>query len=157
MEKLVLEIGEILVSKGWKMATAESCTGGLVAATLTDVSGSSRWFNGAIVAYSNEIKMSLLGVRETTLIDHGAVSEQTVLEMADGVCKKMGTEVGVSLSGIAGPTGGTPEKPVGTVWMGWHIGGETFAEKFLFEGDRAAVKIKSLQTVLKTLKAHLPR
>lgn len=155
MEKLVLEIGEILVSKGWTMSTAESCTGGLVAATLTDVSGSSRWFSGAIVAYSNEIKMKLLGVKEQTLIDNGAVSEQTVLEMADGVAEKIGTNVGISLSGIAGPTGGTPDKPVGTVWMGWHIGDETFAEKFQFDGDRAAVKKQSLQSVLKTLKEHL--
>ncbi|WP_027177661.1 CinA family protein [Maridesulfovibrio bastinii] len=155
MEKLVSEIGELLVSKGWTMSTAESCTGGLVAATLTDVSGSSRWFSGAIVAYSNEIKMAMLDVSEKTLIDHGAVSEETVLEMADGVSKKLGTQVGISLSGVAGPTGGSAEKPVGTVWMGWHIGDKTFARKCLFSGDRAAVKKQSLEYVLETLRDQL--
>lgn len=155
MEELVLEIGELLVDRGWTMATAESCTGGLVAATLTDVSGSSRWFSGAVVAYSNEIKMSLLGVPEQILIDHGAVSEETVLAMAAGVCKRLGTDVGISLSGIAGPTGGTPDKPVGTVWMGWHVDGKTFAKRFCFDGDRAAVKHQSLKAVLEALRDYL--
>lgn len=151
IENIVPSIGNILAEKGWTLGTAESCTGGLVAATLTDFSGSSTWFSGAIVAYSNEIKMSLLGVPQSILIDHGAVSEATVRAMAEGVCKTLGTDAGVSLSGIAGPTGGTPDKPVGTVWMGWHVNGKTYAEKFVFPGDRMNVKQLSLQTILEKL------
>ncbi|WP_319778008.1 CinA family protein [Maridesulfovibrio sp.] len=155
IKTIVPSIGKILVDKGWTMATAESCTGGLVAATLTDFSGSSAWFSGAVVAYSNEIKMSLLHVPETVIMEHGAVSEETVRAMAEGVCKTMGVNVGISLSGIAGPTGGTPDKPVGTVWMGWHVNGETYAEKILFSGDRMDVKQQSLQTVLEKLHKFL--
>ncbi|WP_320172007.1 CinA family protein [Maridesulfovibrio sp.] len=148
IDNIVPAIGKILIDKGWTLGTAESCTGGLVAATLTDFSGSSAWFSGAVVAYSNQIKMSLLHVPEATLIEHGAVSEATVLAMAEGVCRTLGTDAGVSLSGIAGPTGGTPDKPVGTVWIGWCVNGTCRAEKFLFPGDRAAVKRQSLETVL---------
>lgn len=151
IENIVPSIGKILVEKGWTLGTAESCTGGLVAATLTDFSGSSAWFSGAVVAYSNEIKMSLLHVPETVIIKHGAVSEATVRAMADGICKTLGTNTGLSLSGIAGPTGGTPDKPVGTVWMGWHVNGKTYAEKFIFSGDRMNVKQQSLQTILNRL------
>ena len=148
IENIVPSIGKILIEKGWTLSTAESCTGGLVAATLTDFSGSSAWFSGAIVAYSNEIKMSQLHVPESILIDHGAVSEETVMAMAEGVCNALGTNAGLSLSGIAGPGGGTPDKPVGTVWMGWHLNGHTYAEKFVFTGDRMDVKKQSLQKVL---------
>lgn len=151
INNIVPSIGRILVEKGWTMSTAESCTGGLVAATLTDFSGSSAWFSGAIVAYSNEIKMAHLNVPETAILEHGAVSEPTVRAMAEGICKAMETEVGISLSGIAGPTGGTPDKPVGTVWMGWHVNGKTYAEKFVFSGDRMDVKQKSLEKVLERL------
>ncbi|NDV22444.1 CinA family protein [Desulfovibrio sp. JC022] len=151
IESIVPSIGKILVGKGWTMSTAESCTGGLVAATLTDFSGSSAWFSGAIVAYSNEVKMAQLHVPETAIMEHGAVSEPVVRAMAEGVSKTLNVDVGISLSGIAGPTGGTPDKPVGTVWMGWHINGKTYAEKFIFSGDRMSVKHQSLQTVLETL------
>lgn len=151
IESIVPSIGKILVDKSWTMSTAESCTGGLVAATLTDFSGSSAWFSGGVVAYSNEVKMSLLHVPEKEIMDHGAVSEPVVRAMAEGVCKTLNVDVGISLSGIAGPTGGTPDKPVGTIWMGWHIHGITYAEKFLFSGDRINVKQQSLQTVLEKL------
>lgn len=151
INNIVPELGKILVEKGWTMGTAESCTGGLVAATLTDFSGSSAWFSGAVVAYSNKVKMSLLQVPETAIQDHGAVSEATVRAMAEGVCRTLGTNVGVSLSGIAGPTGGTVDKPVGTVWIGWHVDGRTLAERFLFSGDRMHVKQQSLTTVLEKL------
>lgn len=151
IESTVPSIGKILVDKGWTMSTAESCTGGLVAATLTDFSGSSAWFAGAVVAYSNEVKMAQLHIPEQAIIDHGAVSEPVVRAMAEGVCKTLNVDVGISLSGIAGPTGGTPDKPVGTVWMGWHINGNTYAEKFVFDGDRMSVKQQSLQTVLEKL------
>ncbi len=155
IKSIVPSIGKILVDKGWTMSTAESCTGGLVAATLTDFSGSSAWFSGAVVAYSNEVKMSLLHVPEAALIEYGAVSEATVRAMAEGVCKTLNVDVGISLSGIAGPTGGTADKPVGTVWMGWHINGKTYAEGFLFDGDRKSVKDQSLQTVLEKLHRFL--
>lgn len=151
IDNIVPKIGNILVEKDWTLSTAESCTGGLVAATLTDFSGSSAWFSGAVVAYSNDIKMSLLHVPKSVLIDHGAVSEATVKAMAEGVCKTLETNVGISLSGIAGPSGGTPDKPVGTVWMGWHVDGKTYAEKLVFPGDRINVKQLSLQTVLEKL------
>ncbi|OEU69244.1 MAG: damage-inducible protein CinA [Desulfovibrio sp. S3730MH75] len=151
MKNIVPQIGTLLVAKNWTMATAESCTGGLVSATLTDFSGSSAWFSGAVVAYSNDVKISLLHVPTPIIIKHGAVSEPTVRAMAEGVCKTVGVDVGISLSGIAGPTGGTPEKPVGTVWMGWHVGGTTYSEKFLFSGDRMSVKQQSLQTILERL------
>ncbi|TIH13731.1 CinA family protein [Marinifilum sp. JC120] len=151
IESIVPSIGKILVEKGWTMSTAESCTGGLVAATLTDFSGSSAWFSGAIVAYSNEVKMAQLHVPEAAIMEHGAVSEPVVRAMAEGVCKTLNVNVGLSLSGIAGPTGGTPDKPVGTVWMGWHVNGKTYAEKFIFSGDRMSVKQQSLQTVLEEL------
>ena len=151
MINTVPQIANILVDKKWTMATAESCTGGLVSATLTDFSGSSAWFSGAIVAYSNEVKMSLLKVPEATIKEHGAVSEQTVRAMAEGVCKAIGTDIGLSISGVAGPTGGSPEKPVGTVWMGWHVNGATYSKKFLFSGDRMSVKQQSLQKILEQL------
>lgn len=151
IESIVPSIGKILTDKGWTMSTAESCTGGLVAATLTDFSGSSAWFSGAVVAYSNEVKMAQLHVPEQAIIDHGAVSEPVVRAMAEGICKTLNVDVGISLSGIAGPTGGTPDKPVGTVWMGWHVNGKTYAEKFIFDGDRMSVKQQSLQTVLEKL------
>ncbi|WP_320006430.1 CinA family protein [Maridesulfovibrio sp.] len=157
IKNIVPSIGKILIDKGWTMSTAESCTGGLVAATLTDFSGSSAWFSGAVVAYSNEVKMSLLHVPETAIIKYGAVSEETVRAMAEGVCKTLNVDVGVSLSGIAGPTGGTVDKPVGTVWMGWHISGKTYAEKFIFDGDRKSVKDQSLQTVLAKLHQFLEK
>ncbi|WP_319762583.1 CinA family protein [Maridesulfovibrio sp.] len=148
---IIPSIGKILVERNWTMSTAESCTGGLVAATLTDFSGSSAWFSGAVVAYSNEIKNSLLHVPEEELIEHGAVSEPVVKAMAKGVCDALNTEVGISLSGIAGPTGGTSDKPVGTVWMGWQVNGKNYAEKLVFSGDRKSVKDQSLQTVLEKL------
>ncbi|NDV26057.1 CinA family protein [Desulfovibrio sp. JC010] len=151
IETIVPSIGKILVDKGWTMSTAESCTGGLVAATLTDFSGSSAWFSGAVVAYSNDVKMAQLHVPQAALMEHGAVSEPVVRAMAEGVCKTLNVDVGISLSGIAGPTGGTADKPVGTVWMGWHVNGKTYAEKFIFSGDRKSVKDQSLQTVLENL------
>ncbi|SMF37087.1 CinA family protein [Desulfovibrio gilichinskyi] len=151
MKNIVPQIANILVDKKWTMATAESCTGGLVSATLTDFSGSSAWFSGAIVAYSNEVKMSLLNVPEAIIKEHGAVSEQTVRAMAEGVCRAIGTDIGLSLSGVAGPTGGSPEKPVGTVWMGWHVNGTTYSKKFLFSGDRMSVKQQSLHKILEHL------
>lgn len=118
-EDILLEValGKLLKEKGLTLGTAESCTGGYVAHLITSVSGSSAYFMGSALTYSNELKMKLLGVKEETLIQHGAVSEETVREMVAGAVKLLGTDIAVATSGIAGPTGGTPEKPVGTIWL----------------------------------------
>lgn len=115
--KLEEEIGKLLKAKNLSLSTAESCTGGGVAALITSVPGSSEYFNGSIVAYSNEVKISLLHVSAETLEKHGAVSCETVTEMVKGAMKTLKTDCAVATSGIAGPDGGTPEKPVGTVWI----------------------------------------
>ena len=111
------EIGELLKAKNLSLSTAESCTGGGIAALITSVPGSSEYFNGGIVAYSNEIKKDLLHVSAETLAKYGAVSRETVIEMVKGAMKTLKTDCAVATSGIAGPGGGTPEKPVGTVWI----------------------------------------
>ena len=110
-------VGELLKKKKLTVSTAESCTGGSIAARLTSIAGSSEYFNGSVVAYSNEVKMGLLHVSSETLEQHGAVSEETVIEMVKGAMKALKTDCAVATSGIAGPGGGTPEKPVGTVWI----------------------------------------
>lgn len=130
-------LGKMLVENKLSISTAESCTGGTIAQMLTSVPGSSRYFKGSVVAYDNKIKQELLGVKESTLTQYGAVSEQTVVEMALGVKQKLNTDIGVATSGIAGPDGGTEEKPVGTVWIAV-AGKETeMSRKFLFGNDRA--------------------
>lgn len=137
-----------LLEKGLKIATAESCTGGLIAAKITSVSGASGCFDAGVVTYSNTQKHKLLGVRKKTLKKYGAVSEETVLEMCKGVRNLAKADVGVSVTGIAGPTGGTPEKPVGTVWIGVCSKNEHKAQRFLFDGSRDEVRE---QTVVKAL------
>ncbi len=114
---LEMIVGELLKKKKLTVSTAESCTGGSIASRLTSISGSSEYFNGGIVAYSNDVKMGLLHVSSETLVEHGAVSEETVIEMVKGAMKALKTDCAVATSGIAGPNGGTPEKPVGTVWI----------------------------------------
>ena len=111
------------------IATAESCTGGLIAHKITSVPGSSAYFKGSIVAYDNEVKKDLLDVSDVLLENFGAVSEEVVLAMASGVCRRLHTDIGIATSGIAGPDGGSPEKPVGTIWLGWCIKGNCFAQK----------------------------
>lgn len=115
--RLEEEIGKMLEAKKLSLSTAESCTGGGIAALITSVPGSSEYFKGGIVAYSNEVKMSLLDVAVETLKKHGAVSRETVTEMAKGAMKRLKTDCAIATSGIAGPGGGTPEKPVGTIWI----------------------------------------
>lgn len=114
---LEVTVGELLKKKNLTVSTAESCTGGSIAARLTSIAGSSEYFTGGIVAYSNEVKMEILRVSPLTLKEHGAVSEATVVEMVKGAMKALKTDCAVATSGIAGPGGGTPEKPVGTVWI----------------------------------------
>lgn len=149
------KVGELLRARGLWLCTAESCTGGLVAATLTDVAGSSEWFRGAVVAYANEVKQACLGVPGEALMAHGAVSGPVVLAMARGACAALGAQCSVAVSGIAGPGGGTPDKPVGTVWMAWSVDGELDARVFRFEGDRARVKAQTVEAAVAGLMERL--
>lgn len=145
-------VGQKLRGAGRRMATAESCTGGWVSKALTDVAGSSQWFECGFVTYSNAAKMRDLGVSERTLADHGAVSEATVREMAAGALRVSGADVAVAISGIAGPDGGTPTKPVGTVWFGMASlrDGDiaVVAELHVFGGDRELIRRRSVERAL---------
>ncbi len=130
-------IGQQLMAKNLTIGTAESCSGGFLAHLITSVPGSSRYFKGSVVSYANEVKMNQLGVSEETLKAHGAVSEPVVRTMAENVCQLLNTDVGLATSGVAGPDGGTDEKPVGTVWIACCIKGETFAKKLQLGTERA--------------------
>jgi nicotinamide-nucleotide amidase len=129
-------LGKVLLEKGKTISTAESCTGGYIAHLITSIAGSSSYYKGSVVAYANEVKMDMLGVKEETLIAHGAVSEETVKEMAAGAIKRFNTDYAIAISGIAGPDGGTEEKPVGTVWIAVAGPSGTFAKKYLFGKNR---------------------
>lgn len=141
-----------LTAAGKSIATAESCTGGWVAKALTDIAGSSACFAYGIVSYSNGAKESVLGVQPATLEAHGAVSEPVVREMAEGALRLSGADLAVAVSGVAGPGGGTAEKPVGLVWFAWarrHDGDcDVYAEQRRFDGDRAAIRRQSVETAL---------
>ena len=151
VSRAVAELGECLRVEDNFLATAESCTGGLLASTLTDTPGSSEWFAGSVVAYSNEVKSKLLGVPDTVLEQHGAVSEPVVLAMAEGVLKAVGAQVSVAISGIAGPGGGTADKPVGTVWMAWAWPGGSRARLYNFSGTREEIKGQSVMAAVNGL------
>jgi len=135
--------------RGATLVTAESCSGGWIAKTLTDIAGSSAWFECGVVAYSYEAKEALLGVRPETLEEHGAVSRETAIEMVSGALARYGATVAVAVTGIAGPSGGTADKPVGTVWISWkRRGGYAQAELFHFDGDRDAVRRHTVAAAL---------
>lgn len=156
LHEIAREVGEILSSHGQTLATAESCTGGWIGKTLTDVAGSSSWFDCGITAYSYEAKEALLGVRPETLLRHGAVSEATVLEMVSGALTHSGASVAVAVTGIAGPAGGTHDKPVGTVWVAWkRRGGYPTMQLFAFDGDRDAVRRHTVMAALLGLRKIL--
>jgi nicotinamide-nucleotide amidase len=148
---LALRLGRTLEARNLRVATAESCTGGWVAKALTDIPGSSRWLEGGVVAYSNSAKSSLLGVPAGTVAAHGAVSEPVVRAMAEGARARFGVPLTVAVSGVAGPDGGTPDKPVGTVWFAWASGRETTAARQRFAGDREAVRRQSVDVALRRL------
>ncbi|MBB3227097.1 nicotinamide-nucleotide amidase [Luteibacter sp. Sphag1AF] len=138
------------------VATAESCTGGWIAKTLTDLAGSSAWFEAGVVTYSYSAKEALLGVNPRTLEEKGAVSEAVAVEMVSGALARYGAGIAVAVTGIAGPTGGTPGKPVGTVWIGWkRRGGYAHAERFLFDGDREAVRRQTVAAALAGMSREL--
>lgn len=141
-----------LIAKGWKISFAESCTGGLACARLVDVPDASKVLDASFVTYANEAKMSLLGVKEETLAACGAVSEETAFQMAEGICRANKSQVGVGISGIAGPSGGTAEKPVGTVCFGFCMDGKTFTvTKHFGDLGRLAVREKAVEFVFETL------
>ncbi len=142
-------LGQRLRANRDRLVTAESCTGGWIAKTVTDIAGSSDWFDCGLVAYSYEAKQALLRVRPQTLETHGAVSRETVIEMVSGALVNSGASVAVAVTGIAGPGGGTEDKPVGTVWIAWkRRGGYPKAEPFHFEGDREAVRRQTVAAAL---------
>jgi nicotinamide-nucleotide amidase len=145
-------LGEALRVHHLMLVTAESCTGGWIAKTVTDVAGCSDWFDCGLAAYSYEAKQALLGVRPETLMEHGAVSRETVLEMVSGALIHSGASMAVAVTGIAGPSGGTEDKPVGTVWVGWkRRGGYPRAEVFQFGGDRDAVRRQTVAAAINGL------
>ena len=151
LEELVLKLGRALHVRGWRLATAESCTGGWIAKVLTDVAGSSQWFDGGVVAYSNAAKTELLGVPTETLAVHGAVSEETARAMADGARRRFAVDLAVAVTGIAGPGGGTPDKPVGTVHFAWAAPDRVMAARRIFVGGREAVRRHTVALALERL------
>ena len=147
----MIHISTTLLARGWMLATAESCTGGLIAAACTDLAGSSQWFERGFVSYSNAAKTALLGVPADLITAHGAVSEPVARAMAEGAVRHSAAQVSVAVTGVAGPTGGSPGKPVGTVWFGWQLDGATHSELRHFAGDRAAVRAATLRHALARL------
>jgi PncC family amidohydrolase len=152
---LETEIGALLRARGMKLATAESCTGGIISDRITDVPGSSDYFLGGIVAYAYEAKVAMLNVSWETLRTYGAVSRETVLEMAGGARQALGADVAISVSGIAGPGGGLPNKPVGTTWIGLSSSDSEQAELKLFKGDRLEIKERAAEAALELLMDYL--
>jgi len=163
MEKKLLEVLVPLTAQlkreGFKIATAESCTGGMIAEALTRLPGSTAWFECGFITYSNEAKQQMLGVQPEVFVTDGAVSRRCVEQMTQGALNHANAEVAISVSGIAGPTGGTDTKPVGTVWIGWGVMKQEQlflkSEQFLFDGDRTEIRQQSTLFALKGLKKYL--
>ncbi len=153
---LVDALARELKARGLMMATAESCTGGLIAGACTEVSGSSEWFERGFVTYSNAAKTALLGVPAALIEQHGAVSEPVARAMAAGALAHAPVQMAVAVTGVAGPTGGSAEKPVGTVWFGWATPEGVFTEHQRFEGDRAAIRQATVRHALAGLLQRLP-
>jgi nicotinamide-nucleotide amidase len=154
---LVILLADRLREAGWTLATAESCTGGLVAAACTELAGSSDWFERGFVTYSNAAKMELLGVDAALIEAHGAVSEPVARAMAAGATERARTALALAVTGVAGPSGGSTAKPVGTVWFGWHLpDGALQSERCRFSGDRAAVRAAATRHALAGLLRRLP-
>jgi nicotinamide-nucleotide amidase len=152
--ELAAQVGRHLFASQRRLVTAESCTGGWIGKALTDVAGSSAWYLGGAVAYSNELKMSLLGVSATTLAQLGAVSEAVACEMAQGALNRIAGDVSVAVSGIAGPDGGTVDKPVGTVWFAWSVRGDvskTVSQTLVFAGNREQVRRQTVAHALQRI------
>jgi len=150
-DELLPRLADLMLSRGLMLATAESCTGGLIAGACTDLSGSSAWFERGFVSYSNDAKIELLGVDPALIVAHGAVSEPVASAMAAGAVARSRAQVSVAVTGVAGPTGGSPEKPVGTVWFGWSVDGIVRTERRLFGGYRAAIRAATVQRAIENL------
>lgn len=151
LDQLAVQAGIALAEKSLLLATAESCTGGLVAAAITDVSGSSGWFERGFVTYSNEAKTTMLGVPAKLIRDHGAVSEEVARAMAEGALLNSRAQVSLSITGVAGPNGGTPEKPVGMVCFGWSNRVTTLADTQRFRGDRGQIRRQAAEHAMRGL------
>ncbi len=153
VHSLAVQLGHSLQAVSWRVATAESCTAGGIAEAITNVPGSSAWFVGGIVAYNNHTKQQLLGIESDLISQHGAVSEMTARKMAHGVLMQVRAEVSVAVTGIAGPSGGTPDKPVGSVWLAWSChSNDTIAQLCHFKGNRNQVR---RQTTIQALRGLL--
>lgn len=148
-------VGDLLIEQNKTIAVAESCTGGRLSDSITDIPGSSRYMLGGMVAYANKLKVNYLKVKEQDLKRYGAVSQQVALQMAKGIAEQTGSSIGVSTTGVAGPGGGTAEKPVGTIWMGFWMEGDHFALKAMLNEDREINKQRSVMVVLETVRRHL--
>jgi len=153
---LVTDLATRLRERGWTMASAESCTGGLIAAACTELSGSSDWFDRGFVTYSNAAKTDSLGVPATLIAAHGAVSEPVARAMATGAVAHSAAHCALAVTGVAGPTGGSADKPVGTVWFGWRTPAGVATEHRRFDGDRAAVRAQAVRHALAGLLQRLP-
>ena len=146
---LATRVGHTLKAKGLLLATAESCTGGGIAHAITEIAGSSEWFDCGFVTYSNASKNELLDISEALIAQHGAVSEEIAGAMAEGAVANSSSDVAVSTTGIAGPGGAVPGKPVGTVCFGWRVGDKTYTERLVFKGDRQPVRAQTVDHALK--------
>jgi nicotinamide-nucleotide amidase len=151
--RLAAELADVLLERGWMLATAESCTGGQISGACTDLAGSSQWFERGFVTYSNEAKSESLGVDPALIAAHGAVSEVVARAMAFGAIRHSHAQVSVAVTGIAGPTGGSKDKPVGTVWFGFSVDGRLHSELRRFDGDRRAVRQATVKFALERLLA----
>lgn len=151
MEALTTEVARLLQARSRMLSTAESCTGGMIAAACTELPGSSLWFERGFVSYSNAAKTDLLGVPADLIAAHGAVSEAVARAMALGALSHSQAQVAVAVTGVAGPSGGSPDKPVGTVWLAWAMDGQVQAERRQFSGDRRAVRQATVEYALRGL------
>lgn len=148
-------LSNLLIKKSLTISVAESCTGGLIGHIITSTPGSSSYFMGGVISYSNRAKCDMLDVSEDTINKYGAVSAQAAKEMAGGVRKRFKSDLGLSVTGIAGPDGGSPEKPVGTVYIGLADKNSLFSEKYLFQGNREEIKRRTAETALENVKRYL--
>lgn len=156
MSDLTLKLASRLSALKWQMVSAESCTGGMIAARCTDLAGSSAWFDRGFVTYSNEAKTQMLGVPAELIAAQGAVSASVAHAMAIGAAYRSKSQVSVAVTGVAGPSGGSPEKPVGTVWFGWCVNGVATTEVKLFQGDRNSIRQATVEHALEGLLNRLP-
>ena len=153
VDHILLALANALQARGWMLASAESCTGGLIAAACTELAGSSLWFERGWVSYSNAAKTELLGVPADLIASHGAVSGPVARAMAQGALAHSGAQVSVAVTGVAGPGGGSADKPVGTVWLAWCVAGQTHSQCQQFAGNRASVRATTVAHALTTLLA----